>query len=256
MNPGYAFTGLLVGFLIGLTGMGGGSLMTPILILLIGIKPSVAVGSDLAYAAITKITAASLHRRQGTINYPVAYRLAMGSVPGSLLAVYFMSRIHTICGSHFNDLISRMLGFMLVFVGIVMFLKGQPFVTRYKRYLCFPDMKGRAKCTVMIGLVVGFLVGATSVGSGALFGVLLLTVYGMAATEMVGTDVFHAAILSSCAAAGHLFAGNVDYSLVGNLLIGSIPGALLGSRLVTRMPAHLLRTTLGGVLLLSGLKMI
>ncbi len=256
MNPQYTITGLLIGFLIGLTGMGGGSLMTPFLILLIGIKPTIAVGSDLCYAAITKIIGAIQHHRQGNVDHPLAWRLAWGSVPGSLLGVYCITRLQHHAGADVQLWIGRMLGMMLILVAIALFFRSNPKVKAWGRRLRLKNPEKRTHWAVAAGLVLGFLVGITSVGSGTLFGVLLIVVFGLRPKSVVSTDVFQAAILSTAAAAGHIWAGNVDFHLVGSLLIGSIPGVLLGSKFADSLPDRIIRPILATVLILSGFKMI
>jgi len=256
MDPRYSVVGLLVGILVGMTGMGGGSLMTPILILLIGIKPTVAVGSDLAYAAITKIVGGWHHRKAGFVDMKLAMRMAMGSVPASLLGVYVLHNMEKKYGAVVQGFVSRSLGTMLIIVSVAMLL-------RFTRVIKRIEIPGRPRMRrkgyfwpILIGSILGFIVGVTSVGSGTLFGVAMLLVFGMGAHEMVGTDIYHAAMLTIAAASAHVVAGNVNYNLVGSLLIGSIPGVLIGSRVATKMPQNVLRPTLAIVLLLSGIKMI
>jgi uncharacterized protein len=246
----------LVGLLVGMTGMGGGSLMTPVLILLLGIKPTVAVGSDLAYSAITKIVGAFQHHRQHTVNYALAWQMAVGSVPGSLAGVWCVHRLQTRLGDGVEQIIVRLLGLMLVLVAVALFVQSIP---RRPGWRIRWKVGVRARplaWAVISGLLLGFLVGVTSVGSGSLFGVLLLFVFGLSAREMVGTDVYHAAILTTAAAAAQVWVKNVDDALVANLLVGSIPGVLIGSKLAVKMPERALRPVLAGVLLLSGLKMV
>ena len=256
MDPRYSLTGLLVGFLVGLTGMGGGSLMTPLLILILGVKPTVAVGSDLAYAAVTKCVGGFQHHRLGTVDYGLAGKLALGSVPGSLLGVWCVHHLQHLLGDRVQHLIQQLLGIMLILISLVLLVKSNPRAEKLHLKIPLTNSKQQLIWAILSGLLLGFLVGVTSVGSGTLFGVLMLVVFGMGTREMVGTDVVHAALLTSAAAAGHLLAGNVDYPLAGNLLIGSIPGVLLGSRLSAKLPEKALRPVLAVVLLLSGLKMI
>jgi uncharacterized membrane protein YfcA len=256
MDPRYSITGLLVGFLVGLTGMGGGSLMTPLLILVVGVRPTVAVGSDLACAAVTKIVGAFQHRRQGTVDFRLARQMAAGSIPGSLLGVWCVHHLQRLLGDNVEHLVVRLLGVMLILVAIAMLLKSHPRVAQAAARFHVEQPGRRRAWASAAGLLLGFLVGVTSVGSGTLFGVLLLAVFGLSAREMVGTDIYHAALLTLAAAGAHVWAHNVDYALVGNLLLGSIPGVLLGSRLAVKMPEKALRPVLAGLLFLSGLKMI
>lgn len=256
MTPQFALSGLLIGFLIGLTGVGAGSLMTPVLILILGVKPTIAVGSDLAYSAITKIVGGAVHRSQNTVNRRLAWQIALGSVPGSLLGVWSIHRAQRALGESAQGITLHALGVMLILVAAALLLKSNRRVEAWSQRLRIDRPSVRTAWAVGSGLVIGFLVGVTSVGSGSLFGVLLILVFGLSARETVGTDIYHAAILTSAAAAGHIWIGNVDYRLVGSLLMGSIPGVLLGSRLAGRTPDSVLRPVLAGVLLLSGLKMV
>jgi uncharacterized membrane protein YfcA len=255
MDARFSLTGLLVGFLIGLTGMGGGSLTTPLLILVIGVRPTVAVGSDLAYSAVTKIVGAFQHHRQGTVNHRLAWRMSMGSVPGALLGVWWVQRLQHRLGDDVQQLIVRLLGLVLILVAFTLLLQSSLGFPHRRLRLNIRRCDERSAWTVLTGLVLGLLVGVTSVGSGTLFGVVLLVVFGLSSRQMVGTDLYHAAILTTAAAGAHLGAGNVDYRLVANLLLGSIPGVLVGSRLAARMPESALRPLLAGVLLLAGLRM-
>jgi uncharacterized membrane protein YfcA len=255
VNLCYPLTGLLAGVLIGLTGMGGGSLMTPLLILLLGIKPTIAVGSDLAYAAVTKVVGAAMHHQQRTVDHGLVWRLAVGSVPGSLVGVACVHALQRHLGEGAQQIIARVLGLMLILVAVSLFWRCSPRSGRWSIPVV-AEPRARWVAAVSAGIVLGFLVGVTSVGSGTLFGVLLLVVFGLPARQMVGTDVFHAAVLTLAAASAHVWAHNVDYGLVGSLLLGSLPGVMIGSKLAVRMPERALRPVLAGVLLLSGLKMI
>jgi uncharacterized membrane protein YfcA len=255
MDPRYSLTGLLVGILIGVTGVGGGSLMTPILILLVGIKPTIAVGSDLAYAAITKIVGGIQHRRQGTVVDRIVWQLAMGSVPGALIGVWFVHHMQHRLGEQVQQIVLRLLGVMLIVVATALFLRSTPLVGLLKQRLRAFRKTHPVLLTLISGMI-GFLFGVTSIGSGSLFGVILIIFFGLSSHTMVGTDVYHAAIITVCAAAAHVWAGNVDYALVGNLLVGSIPGVLLGSKLSSKLPDKVLRPLLASVLLASGIKMI
>jgi uncharacterized protein len=221
----------------------------------LGIKPTVAVGSDLAYAAITKVVGSVLHHQQRTVNHGLAGRLALGSVPGSLIGVGCVHALQNHLGGEAQSLIARVLGLMLILVAVSLIWRSSPRSSRWSLKVV-SEPRARFIWAVSSGLALGFLVGVTSVGSGTLFGVLMLVVFGLSSREMVGTDVFHAALLTLAAASAHVWAGNVDYTLVANLLLGSIPGVLIGSKLAVRMPDSALRPVLAGVLLLSGVKMI
>lgn len=255
MDPRASLTGLLVGFLVGMTGMGAGSLMAPLLIVFLHYKAKFAIGSDLAYAAIMKLFGAWQHRRHGNVDTALCWRLALGSVPASLLGVWWSHSLVQRMGEAAEHVLVRILGATLILVSLLLVARMLPGVEQRLRRADRPRPPRGLAWAVTIGAAIGFLVGITSVGSGTLFGVALLFVFGLGAREMVGTDIYHAAILSTAAALGHVAAGNVNYPLVGSLLLGAVPGILLGSRLSLRLPEAVLRPTLATVLLLSGLKM-
>jgi uncharacterized membrane protein YfcA len=256
-----ALAGLLVGMLVGMTGMGGGSLMAPVLVFLLGVKPIYAVGTDLAYSAVTKWVGGFKHYRQGTVDMGIVRLLALGSVPGSLLGVGAIQHLHRLLGADSDALVLRALGLVLIMVATTMVVRAivgsaedQP-----DKRLRFGRVRlsraGRA-ATVVLGLVVGFLVGLTSVGSGTLFVAVLVAFYPLALHRIVGTDVLHAALLTTVAGLAHLSAGNVEGGLMLNLLLGSIPGVWIGATLSTRASLKVLRPILAVVLLISGSKML
>jgi uncharacterized protein len=265
-DPRFALIGLIIGFLIGLTGMGGGSLMTPVMILVMGVKPVIAVGTDLAYGAITKIVGGAAHFRQDTVNRRTAYLLALGSVPASVLGVGLVTRIKAVNPGFVDLFLTRAIAWALILVAIV--LVAQPMVTKRHADAIEPesvDFRDRFQALgdrlpwllPPIGAVVGFLVGLTSVGSGTLIVMTLFFLYPRwHLKDLVGTDVFHAAMLVSAAAAAQMVAGNVNIGMTLSLLVGSIPGVLVGSKLVIRIPQVVLRVTLAGVLLISGAKLL
>jgi uncharacterized membrane protein YfcA len=243
-----------VGILIGLTSMGGAALMAPFLILIIGVRPVTAVGTDLVYGAVTKIIGAWMHLRQGTVDIPVVKRLATGSVPGGLLGasvVIFLPKV-THNAEHY---VQQAIGAILVIVAVILIARmliPPPDVSPSPTRLSFLRERG----TIIWGAVVGFCVGATSVGSGSLLAPFLLMLYPSKTSKVVGTDVFHAAILVSVTALAHATSRTgVEWTLVPTLLAGSIPGVLLGSRLSVYVPTRSLRTGLAAVLLLTGLRM-
>lgn len=256
MDSRASAAGLLVGLLVGLTGMGAGSLMTPILVALLHYKAKFAIGSDLAYAAVMKLFGAWQHSRAGTVNTGLSWRLAIGSVPASLLGVWWSHRLEQRLGERGEQIILHLLGVMLILTSVVLVVRTIPAIERrLKQRADRPQPKRGLIWAVGIGAALGFLVGITSIGSGAMFGVALLLIFSLKPRDMVGTDIYHAALLSTAAALGHVAAGNVNYPLVGSILIGAVPGILVGSRLSVRMPEAALRPTLATVLLLSGLKM-
>ena len=246
--------GLGVGVLVGLTGIGGGSLMTPLLILFAGVQPVVAIGTDLAYGAITKTLGGWRHLKKGTVDLGVSKWLAVGSVPGSLVGVALVNELHRKYGKGFDDVLLVSIAVALVIVA----------VTTLTRALFMPKLVAREQHSVTItrrvkvgasgaGFVLGLLVGMTSVGSGALIGLLLILVFRLTPHRVVGTDVFHAAILLWSAGIAHWITGTVDFVLMANILIGSLPGVLIGTHLITKVPAAGLRPALGCVLIGSAL---
>jgi uncharacterized membrane protein YfcA len=262
----FSLIGLLIGFLIGLTGMGGGSLMTPIMILVMGVKPLIAVGTDLAYGAITRVFGSAIHLSQGTVHRKSAYLLGAGSVPATILGVGLITEIKKSNPALVNTLLLHAIAWALIVVALVLVAK--PAVTTWAERIgkkSSGDWRdglqslGDTKPWILpiIGAVVGLLVGLTSVGAGSLIIVLLLFLYPRwQSKDLVGTDVFHATILVSAASIAQLFAGNVNIPMMLSLLLGSIPGVLLGSRLVVSFHEHLLRLSLASVLLISGAKLL
>lgn len=253
MNPLYSITGLMVGVLVGLTGMGGGSLMTPALILIAGVRPTIAVGSDLAYSAVMKVVGALQHRRAGNVDGTLALRLAAGSIPGGLLGVASVHLLEMRFGPGAQDMVGKLLGAVLILVAILTAAQGLPVL---RAALWRARRPHRLRWCVPIGALLGFLVGATSVGTGTLFAVALMNVFGLSPRKTVGTDIQHAALLTSALALANASTGHVDGLLVGNLLLGAIPGVIVGSRLATRMPERVLRPCMAGVLFLCGVRMI
>jgi uncharacterized membrane protein YfcA len=251
----FTLAGLLVGTLVGMTGMGGGSLMTPILVILLGVNPAVAVGTDIAHGAIFKTVGAVQHRKMGNVRAQLAGWMLLGSAPMSLLGVWLANWLQDSYGDGVESTMGRVLGGALLFgcVGLLAksFIHAKP-VGDTDFQLTNRDRVA----AVLIGLFGGFVVGLTSVGSGVFFGLTLLVVFPLRAHKVVGTDIFHAAALLYVAGFGHFIAGNVDMRIVGWLLLGSIPGILIGSRLSLSIPDTLLRFALATVLGLSGLKLI
>lgn len=243
-----------VGMLIGLTSMGGAALMAPFLILVLGVRPVTAVGTDLVYGAVTKIIGAWVHLRQDTVDLQVVRKLALGSVPGGLLGSLLVILLPHM--THDADkTVQRAIGGLLVLVAIILLARMIAFVPQAKlspSRLRFLHEHG----TIIWGAVVGFCVGATSVGSGSLLAPFLLMLYPSKTSKVVGTDVCHAAILVSVTGIAHATSGGVEWSLVPTLLAGSIPGVLLGSRLSVYIPSRPLRAGLATLLLLTGYRMI
>jgi uncharacterized membrane protein YfcA len=239
-----------VGILIGLTSMGGAALMAPFLILVLGVRPVTAVGTDLVYGAVTKIVGAWVHLKQGTVDMAAVRKLAYGSIPGGLVGSFLVILLprFTHDAEHY---VKRAIGALLVIIAIILLVR---VLTRFRetapspKTLQFLNEKG----AVIWGAVVGFCVGATSVGSGSLLAPFLMMLYPTKPSKVVGTDVFHAAILVSVTGIAHATSGGVEWQLVPWLLAGSIPGVLLGSRMAAHVPARPLRTGLAAVLLFTG----
>ena len=257
IDPLIVLFGLGVGVLIGLTGIGGGSLMTPLLIIVLGVQPVVAVGTDLAYGAVTKTLGGWRHLRKGTVDVAVSKWLAFGSVPGALLGVLLIDRLHEAYGKEFDHVLLACVAGALVIVAIVVlvrtFLLGHLAAGERET---FKFTRRTRIAAVAMGFVLGTILGLTSVGSGALIGVALIVLFRLTPRRVVGTDVFHAALLLWVAGVAHVISGNVDFGLMGNILIGSIPGVWIGTHFIERVPAHRLRVLLGAVLLGSALAMI
>lgn len=246
-------TGFVVGILIGLTGIGGGAIMTPFLILVLGTRPVMAVGTDLAYGAVTKLAGAFIHWRQGTVDVRLGLRLAATSVPAGLLAVAAV-RTMPRSSAEADALVQRALGLVLILVAVLMVARLRSGVA-----LSIPERwRGplQRRGTYVIGGVVGALVGFTSVGSGSLLVPFLVSVYPLTTAQIVGTDVFHAAILITATAGAYAHAGSVDWMLAAGLLAGSLPGVTLGSWMAPRMSSRVLRVALAVLLLVTGVKMV
>jgi uncharacterized protein len=245
--------GLGVGILVGMTGIGGGSLMTPMLILVFGVTPVTAIGSDLAYAAVTKTVGGYKHWKQRTVDFKLSSWMAVGSVPAAIFGVYVLTLLEDWLGSDFEDVVIVLLAGALFLTGIATLIRS--FLKRmHERERDTIEMERRHKvAAVLLGLSVGFVLGVTSAGSGALIAVGLILLFRLTPQRVVGTDVFHAAILLWAAGLAHVTAGNVDFGLVGTILLGSVPGVWLGSHWSVRVDPAVLRTTLAVVLIGAGL---
>jgi uncharacterized protein len=251
IDPLVIVFGLGVGVLIGLTGIGGGSLMTPLLILFAGVPPVVAIGTDLAYGAITKTLGGWRHVRNGTVDLGVSKWLAIGSVPGSIAGVLIVEVLHERYGDSFNATLLSIVAAALFVVAISILARALFTMPREHESVALTT-RARAGAAG-IGLVLGVILGITSVGSGALVGLALIMVFRLTPHRVVGTDVFHAALMLWAAGLAHLFVGNVDVALMLNILAGSLPGVWIGTGLLPRVPATALRPALGCVLLGSAL---
>lgn len=252
MDPALIAFGLGVGLLVGATGVGGGSLMTPLLILSFGVAPTVAVGTDIAYGAITKTVGGWRHLRMGTVDLRLCGWLAVGSVPGALVGVWILERL-------VDD---PRLAAVVVPIAVAVLLTGAITLARAMARMAprarqsMRDLPGTKAAAVLLGLVAGVVIGMTSVGSGAVIAILLVLVFGLAPRRVVGTDIAHAALLLWAAAIVHLAVGNVDLALAGTILLGSVPGVWVGSRLGIKLPERGLQVALGSVLLGAGLALL
>ncbi len=257
LEIGILLSGLAIGFLVGLTGMGGAALMTPLLILILGVKPLLAVGTDLAYSAVTKAFGAWQHLRQGTVDLGLSFYLAIGSLPGAVLAVMVLGQVQARYPEFIDSFVTRALGLVLVLVAVIISLASFTGGENRGQKINALSLHGWQKAlTALGGALVGFIVGLTSVGSGTLIVAMLALFYRLPSNRIVGTDVFHAAILVSVAGLAHWKAGNVNFPLMANLLLGSIPGVLLGAKLSLKVHEKALRKVLALVLLWSGLKLV
>lgn len=246
--------GLLVGFLVGLTGVGGAALLTPILVL-IGISPSIAVGTDLIYNSITKLFGTIQHWRQKTVNIKLVKYLAIGSIPSAIVAVGLLHIFDTFYNNQ-EEIIKHALGYVLIFVAVVTIFKTLFTKENYTNAFQNKPIEQKRGLTITIGAILGFIVGLTSIGSGSLFAIAMLYLFRMKASELVGTDIAHAFLLVTVAGVMHAGFGNVDYMLALNLLVGSIPGVVVGSTLSAKVPAKPLRTVVAIIILISGIKLI
>jgi uncharacterized membrane protein YfcA len=255
MDWKYTVLGLLTGLLVGMTGMGGGSLMTPLLVFLFGVPPTTAIGTDIAHGAAFKTVSAVQHRRMGNVRARLAGWMLLGSAPTSLLGVWAAVQITDRYGDGVEDVMAQVLGAALLFGAIGLVAKSLVHTAPVGDGNWALTNRDRV-AAVLIGCFGGFIVGLTSVGSGVFFGLTLLILFPLRAHKVVGTDIFHAAALLYVAGIGHWLAGNVDFALLGWLLLGSIPGVLIGGRLTLAIPEQALRLVLAGVLGLAGVKLL
>jgi len=255
MNWQFTLSGFLIGCLVGVTGMGGGSMLTPILVIFFGFKPTLAVGTDILHGAIFKSFGAVRHRRLGTVHLRLVVWMFLGSGPMSLLGVAVATWLSHHYGSA-ETIEAYAIGIALVIGGLGLVAKtfvkigvqpdDAPFLlTNRDRLIAFA-----------LGATCGFIVGLTSVGSGTFFGLVMVMVFPLTVAKIVGTDIFHAALLLWVAGFGHLVAGNVDLHAMAWLLLGSIPGILLTSQFTLKVPERALRLGLAAVLMLSGIKLV
>ena len=254
---GLVIAGLTVGFIVGMTGVGGGSLMTPIL-LWFGIPPTTAVGTDLLYAAFTKMGGVYVHHKKKNINWSITGWLSLGSVPAALLTLWILHSIKTDV-SVLNNVIKNGLGWALLFTGVAILFKKKLLVLSQKHAgdKFHSESITQNVLTVAIGILLGATVTLTSIGAGALGTVTLFFLYPLLATpRLVGTEIAHAVPLTLVAGLGHATMGNLDLGLLGQLLLGSLPGIYVGSMLSGKVPDLFLRNAIAIMLFLVGYKLI
>ncbi len=254
----YTVSGFLVGLIVGVTGVGGGSLMTPLLVLLFGVSPVTAVGTDLLYASLTKTVGAWVHGRRGTVDWRVVGLLSLGSLPAALTTILLLKYL-ALDEKTLRGLVSSVLSVALLLTAVTLLFKEQirkiakhsdgAVYELHHRYL--------PAATIATGVIVGALVTVSSIGAGVLGTVALLFLYPrMSSAKIVGTDIVHAVPLTAFAGMGHLALGTVDLTLLAHLLLGSLPGIYIGSHLSSKVPEKILRPLLATMLMLIGTKMI
>lgn len=258
MDFAFTIAGFAVGFIVGLTGVGGGSLMTPILVLGFGVKPVIAVGTDLLYAAITKSGGIFVHSKKGSIEWRIVCLLSIGSLPAAMFAVVFLKYLEK-AGIDYNNLITTALSIALILTSIVLLFKDQLYqLGQNERFDAIRALHRQLQkpMTVLAGVMLGFLVTLSSVGAGALGAAILFFLYPrLPSIKIVGTDLAHAVPLTAIAGLGHLHLGTIDMGILFSLLIGSLPGIYLGSHIAIRLPEKIIRPALASMLLLIGVRL-
>lgn len=243
IDPLYSLSGFAVGLLVGMTGVGGGSLMTPLLILLFGVHPATAVGTDLLYAAATKTGGSLVHGYARSIDWRVVMRLATGSVPATIVTLVVLSQLN-LDGEAARSLITLVLSFALFLTAFVLVF-GAPLVAMYRAHVAELDVKRTATNTVLVGILLGVLVSISSVGAGAVGVMALILLYPhLPMAKIVGSDIAHAVPLTLIAGLGHWAIGSVDWHIVLSLLVGSLPGIFIGSYFAVRIPDRALKLVL------------
>jgi uncharacterized membrane protein YfcA len=256
MDPAIIIFGFGIGLLVGMTGMGGASLMTPLLILVFGISPVTAIGTDIFYAAVTKTVGGYQHLRLKTVHRGMAFWLACGSVPSALVGVYVIELLQRSYGEDLDKLVLGMLGGALLVVGFATLLRSVLLRNVIQERSAMHMYTRHIVAAVATGVVTGFVIGLTSAGSGTLIAIALIAIFRLTPQRVVGTDIFHAAVLLWAAGIAHWVGGNVDFALAGNILVGSIPGVLVGGALSVKAKTGLLRSALAVVLIASGTMLV
>jgi uncharacterized membrane protein YfcA len=256
IDPSIIIFGFGIGVLVGMTGMGGASLMTPLLILIFGIKPVTAIGTDIFYAAITKSVGGYKHLKLGTVHRGIAFWMAVGSVPSALVGVWVIELLQERYGDDLDSLVLGMLGGALLVVGIATLLRSLFLAGVIQERSAMHLYRRHIIAAVATGILTGFVIGLTSAGSGTLIAIALIAIFRLTPQRVVGTDVFHAAVLLWAAGAAHWIGGNIDFLLAGTILVGSIPGVIIGTNLSVKAPQKFLRYALAVVLIASGVTLI
>lgn len=255
LDPAHVTSGFGVGVLVGMTGVGGGSLMTPLLVLLFGIHPVTAVGTDLLFAALTKTVGMAAHGLNRTVDWTVTGLLALGSVPVTVVTLFVLAHLERNGGS--GHLVATALGWALLVTSLMLLFRRQVLAFAARHRADGLDGSSRALATVATGAVLGFVVSISSVGAGAIGMTALLILYpALPIPRLVGSDIAHAVPLTLVAGMGYWWIGSVDLGLLGQLLVGSVPGILIGSLLAPRTPEAILKPLLAGVLALVGVKLV
>ncbi|MGR9073367.1 MAG: sulfite exporter TauE/SafE family protein [Gammaproteobacteria bacterium] len=252
--------GAIVGLIIGLTGVGGGSLMTPILVLGFGFAPTVAVGTDLLYAALTKSSGVFFHHKNRTIDWKIVFLLGLGSIPSSIVTIQCLDKIRSL-GFDYNHVVMSTLSIMLILTSFIVILKNRLLLYAHSRH---PDnlilslvRQFRSQITWLCGIVLGVVVTISSVGAGAIGAAILFLMYPKKkSVEIVGTDLAHAVPLTAVAGVGHFHFGTVDMGLLGGLLLGGIPCIYLGSLIGKKLPDSVLRPLIAMILFILGIKIL
>ena len=251
------FFGFAVGLLVGLTGTGGGSVMTPLLVVVFGINPATAIGTDIAYSAVEKSVGGWRQWRSGNVDMPLSTRMAIGSVPGAVAGVILLKILERELGANFDTVIFSLLGGALLLTGAALLarvlIRARPGDRETESVEMTP---AHTAIAIALGLCVGLVIGVTSAGSGALISVGLIFLFWLRPSRVVGTDLFHASIVLWAAAVAHVFAGDIDYALAGTLLVGAIPGIVLSTQISLRAPQGALRAALGVILVGAALGML
>ncbi|MGD1056878.1 MAG: sulfite exporter TauE/SafE family protein [Solirubrobacteraceae bacterium] len=247
--------GFAVGLLVGITGTGGGSVMTPLLVVVFGINPVTAIGTDIAYSAVEKTVGGVRQFRAGNVDVPLSTRMAFGSVPAAILGVIFLKYLERHLGSNFETVIFSLLAAALLLTGAALLARVLN-TSRGNEHDAVRLTRAATIQAIVLGACVGFVVGLTSAGSGALIAVGLILWFRLRPRKVVGTDLFHASIVLWAAGIAHVFAGDIDYGLAGTLLVGAIPGVLLSTQISLHAPQGALRGALALVLLGAGLGML